>query len=85
MSSMTAGVTRPPALRMTGASPSCEPEDDGRVDPVVEAGDDDHRYGGQAERRRGVGTGELRVALEQGDQLGHWMFSFERSGTAPTP
>src|SRR5262245_29788239 len=48
-----------------------ESEDDGRVDPVVEAGDDEHLRRGQAERHGGVGTGELLIALEQGLHPGH--------------
>src|SRR6185312_16588996 len=51
-----------------------EPEGDRRVDPVVEAGDDDHLRGGWAERQGGVGTGELLVALEQGSHPGHGGF-----------
>ena len=46
-----------------------EPEDDRGVNPVVEAADDDHLAGGQAECYRGVGAGELLVALEQGGIL----------------
>ena len=42
MSAMTASVTRPPALRMTGRVAELEPEDDRGVDPVVQAGDDEH-------------------------------------------
>jgi hypothetical protein len=48
-----------------------EPEDDRRVDPVVEAGDDDHLPGGRAEGRGGIGAGELLVALEQRGHPGH--------------
>jgi hypothetical protein len=53
-----------------------EPEGNRRVDPVVEAGDDDHLRGGRAERGGGVGGSELLVALEQGVHPGH-------SGSAP--
>jgi len=48
-----------------------ESEDDCRIDPVVEAGEKEHRLGGHAERRGGVGAGELLVALEQGGHLRH--------------
>src|SRR5262249_44137300 len=48
-----------------------EPEDDRRVDPVVEAADDDQLRGRQAESRSGVVTGELLVALEQRRDPGH--------------
>jgi len=41
------------------------------VDAVVEAGDDNHLCRGQAEGRRGVGAGELLVALEQAGHVGH--------------
>jgi hypothetical protein len=49
-----------------------EPEGDRGIDPVVEAGDDDHLRGGQAERHGGEGTGELLIVLEQrGHPAGH--------------
>jgi hypothetical protein len=51
-----------PGIEHGGDAPGC----DRRVDPVVEAGDDDHLRRGRAERPRGVGSGELLVALEQG-------------------
>src|SRR6266487_3910713 len=70
MSSMTAGVTRPPAV-IDDIVAELETEDDRGVDPVVEAGDNEHLRGGRAERRGGVGAGELLVALEQGGHPGH--------------
>src|SRR5439155_2854904 len=54
-----------------GSVSELESEDDGRVDPVVEAGDDEHLCRGQAECHGGVGTGELLVAAEQGIHPGH--------------
>src|SRR6516165_4766723 len=47
-----------------------EPEDDRRVDPVVEAGDD-HDLHPRAERPGAVYSGELPVVLEQGAHLRH--------------
>src|SRR5258708_19100733 len=66
MSSMTAWVTRPPRVADDGSVSEPEPEDDRGVDPVVEAGHDEHLPGGYAECGEGVGAGELLVALEQG-------------------
>ena len=57
-----------------GSVSELESEDDRGVDPVVEAGDDEHLTGGYAECRRRVGTGELLVALEQGGHPGHGGF-----------
>src|SRR6185437_2802452 len=48
-----------------------EPEDDRRIDPVVEAADHDELRGRQAESRSGVVTGELLVAFEQRRDPGH--------------
>src|SRR5258708_30346265 len=69
MSSMTAWVTRPPRVADDGSVSEPEPEDDRGVDPVVEAGHDEHLPGGYAECGGGVGAGELLVALEQGGIL----------------
>jgi len=59
------------ALTVDGSVSELESEDDGGVDPVVEAGNDDHLRRGQAQRHRGVGAGELLVAAEQGGHPGH--------------
>ena len=50
MSSMTAWVTRPPGVTDDRSVSELESEDDGRVDPVVKAGDDEHLRRGQTER-----------------------------------
>jgi len=60
-----------------------ESEDDRGIDPVVETGDDDRLRGRRAEGRRGVGAGELVVALEQGVQPGHGG-SFPRLAASPS-
>ena len=49
-----------------------QPEDDGRVNPVVEAGDDEHLCRRQAERHRGVGAGELLVEIEPEGSSWSW-------------
>ena len=80
-----------PSVADDGSLAELEPEDDRGVDPVVEAGDDEQLRGGYAERRRGVGTGELLVACEQGSHPGHGSFSFhgvmssEAAAGRPTP
>ena len=53
-----------PRVADDGCLAEAEPEDDRGVDSVVKAGDDDHLGRGQAEGHRGVGTGELLIALE---------------------
>jgi hypothetical protein len=65
MSSMTAWVTRPPALRTTSVS-ELEPEDDGGIDPVVEAREHEHLGGGRAEPCWVGAAGESVVAVEDG-------------------
>ena len=60
-----------------------ESEDDGRVDSVIEAGDDEHLRRGQAERHGSVGAGELLVALEQGGHLRHGRKPLLTSGRRP--
>src|SRR5262249_33513311 len=54
-----------------GSVAELEPEGDRGVDPVVEAGDDDHLRGRLGERPGGVVGGEVLVALEQGGHPGH--------------
>jgi hypothetical protein len=71
MSSMTAGGDASSRVADDGSVSEPESEDDGGVDPVVEAGDDEHLRRGQAERHWGVGAGELLVAAEQGGHPGH--------------
>ena len=61
-----------PRVAQDGGVAEPEPEGDRGVDPVVEAGDDDHLRGGQAERRGSVGAGELLIPLKQrGHPAGH--------------
>jgi len=43
-----------------------EAENDRGIDPVIEAGDDEHLGGGRTERNGGVVTGERLVTLQQG-------------------
>src|SRR5258708_40062531 len=57
-----------------GSVSELESEDDRGIDPVVEAGDDEHLPGGYAECGWAVGTGELLVALEQWGHPGHGGF-----------
>src|SRR5579864_5991540 len=68
---MTAWVTRSAGVADNGRVAEPEPEDDRRVDPMVEAGDDEHLRNGQAERSGGVGSGGPLVAFEQGGHPGH--------------
>jgi hypothetical protein len=61
-----------PRVAQDGGVAELEPEGDRGVDPVVQAGDEDHLRGGQAERRGSVGVGELLIPLEQqGHPAGH--------------
>src|SRR5499425_2970841 len=60
-----------PGVAGDGCVAELEAEDDRGVDPVVEAGDDDHLGGGRAKGDRGVGAGELLVTLEQGGDPSH--------------
>jgi len=62
-----------PSARVADDGRLAEPESEGYrgVNPVVQAGHDDHLGGGRAERYGGVGAGELLVALEQRGEPGH--------------
>src|SRR5215472_10607775 len=69
---MTGGVTRPPPVAPGGGGAGPGPRGERGVDPVVQAGDEDHLRGGQAERHGGEGAGELLIVLEQrGHPAGH--------------
>jgi len=61
-----------PRVAQDGGVAELESEGDRGIDPVVEAGDDDHLRGGQGEWHGGEGAGELLVAPEQrGHPAGH--------------
>src|ERR1044072_3387407 len=82
---MTYGGVRPRALR--GAPPAGGPgSEDGRgIDPVVEAGDDDHPRGGHAEGDGDVVAGEQFVAFKKGGQSGHGASVRHLRPTTPLP
>ena len=72
-----------PRIAQDGGVAKPQPEGDRRIDPVVEAGDDDHLRSGQAEWDGSKGSGELLVVLEQrGHLAGHWLL-LQFSGHRP--